>query len=96
MKTVHTYKLKSTMFLPEEADILTVQVQQGIPTLWALVDLQNELEYRMIRVVNVGEEVKENMKYINTFTEGLFDWDVYEKLPRYLEANTQYRDREGN
>ena len=83
MKTVYKYELRSqdsSISLPEEAEILTVQLQNGIPTLWALVDPENELETRFISIVGTGWEVAETVKYICTYMDGPFVWHAFEMI----------------
>ena len=80
MKVVYKYEFKPIIALPKRAEILTMQMQHGIPTLWALVDPENELEDRVIDVVGTGWEVKDNMKYICTYMDGPFVWHAFERL----------------
>lgn len=83
MKTIYKYELRSqdtSMKLPKEAEILTVQIQDGRPMLWALVDPENVLEDRFIYTVGTGWEVEDNMKYICTYIEGYFVWHVFEMI----------------
>ena len=84
MKTIYKYELKSQdaiVKLPLGAQILTVQLQAGTPTLWALVDPDNVLEDRFISIVGTGWEVEDNMKYICTYMEErFFVWHVFEIL----------------
>lgn len=83
MKTIYKYELRSqnpSMKLPKGAEILTVQVQDGRPMLWALVDPENVLEDRFITTFGTGWEVEGNMKYICTYMEGYFVWHVFEMI----------------
>lgn len=83
MKVVYKYELRpqnSIMKLPKGAEILTVQLQYGIPTLWALVDPENELEDRLIDIIGTGWEVTDNIKYICTYMDGPFVWHAFERL----------------
>ena len=83
MKTIYKYELTSqdaSMKLPKGAEILTVQIQDGRPMLWALVDPDNVLEDRVISTVGTGWEVEDNMKYICTYMEGYLVWHVFEMI----------------
>lgn len=83
MKTIYKYELRSqdaSMKLPKGAEILTVQLQDGRPMMWALVDPENVLEDRFISTVGTGWEVEDNMKYICTYMEGYFVWHVFEMI----------------
>ena len=83
MKTIHKYELRSqdaSMKLPKGAEILTVQIQDGRPMIWALVDPENVLVDRFISIVGTGWQVEDNTKYICTFMEGYFVWHVFEMI----------------
>lgn len=83
MKTIYKYELTSqdaSMKLPKGAEILTVQIQDGRPMLWALIDPDNVLEDRVISTVGTGWEVEDNMKYICTYMEGYLVWHVFEMI----------------
>lgn len=82
MKTIYKYRLSgrytTTLELPKQAQILSVQSQEGVPTLWALVDTSKELEQRYFTVVGTGWEVEEEVCHIGTYMEGMFVWHVFE------------------
>jgi hypothetical protein len=82
MKTVYKYQLRGRyttgLELPPQAQILSVQSQEGIPTLWALVDPQEETQQRYFRVVGTGWEIEEEVNHIGTYMEGAFVWHVFE------------------
>jgi len=80
MNIVYKYEVKPIMLLPKGAEILTMQMQHGVPTLWALVDPENELEDRLIDIVGTGWDVKENTKYVCTYMDGPFVWHAFERL----------------
>ena len=74
MKTIWKYKIpledKFSLELPKDAVILTVQIQQGVPQLWVMVNTENEVEKRYFWLQGTGQEIYETdrvMKYINTF-----------------------------
>ena len=83
MKTIYKYTLDSqdcTLHLPKGAEILTIQLQNGIPTLWALVNPMTVTEERHICIVGTGWQVEDNMKYITTYMDGYFVWHVFELI----------------
>jgi hypothetical protein len=84
MKTIHKYTLTSqdyTLTLPKGAEILTVKLQNGVPTLWAIVDTEEYLkDSRHICIVGTGWELNDNMKYIETYMEEYFVWHVFELI----------------
>ena len=56
MKTIYKYTLDShdcTLQLPKGAEILTVQLQNQIPTLWALVNPMTVTEERHICPIHI-------------------------------------------
>ena len=83
MKTIYKYPLNShdcTLQLPKGAEILTVQLQNQIPTLWALVNPMTVTEERHICIVGTGWDVEDNMKYITTYMDGYFVWHAFELI----------------
>lgn len=53
--------------LPIGAKILTVQTQNDLPHIWALVDPSAEKEIRTFRLAGTGHTIKEtNLDYIGT------------------------------
>ena len=83
MKTIYKYTLDSqdcTLHLPKGAEILTVQLQNGIPTLWALVNPMTVTEERHICIVGTVWDVEDTMKYITTYMDGYFVWHVFELI----------------
>ena len=63
------------------ASILTVQVQNDVPCLWALVDPKMHMVYRTIYIRGTGHEFDAKaFKYINTFQQlnGGLVWHVFE------------------
>ena len=47
--------------MPIGAKVLTVQVQHGIPVLWAEVDTKAEKEERCFEIFGTGNEMPEDM-----------------------------------
>jgi hypothetical protein len=83
MKKVFKYELHghdSIVKLPLGAEILSVQLQNDRPVLWALVDPGNELVERSICIIGTGWDVENNMKYINTYMEEYFVWHAFELI----------------
>jgi hypothetical protein len=83
MKTIYKYTLDSkdcTLQLPKGAEILTIKLQNNIPTLWALVNPMTVTEERHICIVGTGWQVEDNMKYITTYMDAYFVWHVFELI----------------
>lgn len=55
--------------LPENAQVLTVQLQDGFPCIWALVDSSKPLKTREFHLYGTGQPIKEcdTLKYVGTF-----------------------------
>lgn len=74
MKIIYKYPLKTTgiqsIMMPKNANILTAQVQNDIPCLWAVVEPEKELEERHIITYGTGHPFTESNgkhKYIATY-----------------------------
>ncbi len=71
MKTIYKYTLDSqdcTLQLPKGAEILTVQLQNQIPNLWALVNPNtSESEERHISIVGTGWQVEDLKDFLDKF-----------------------------
>ena len=67
--------------MPKDSTLLTVQVQNGVPCLWVVVETDKEIEERFIRIIGTGHSVPENvLRYIGTFQvmKGTFVGHVFE------------------
>lgn len=85
MSVIYKYKLEITdvqrVPLRPGAKILTVQMQNGVPCLWALVDEPfTHSEYRTIYIVPTGVSFQEVGRYIATFqtNDGALVFHVFE------------------
>lgn len=75
---------RQTLFLPEGARILTVQMQDYAPQLWAIVDESEPSEPREIAIYGTGNPMPDEPGiYIGTFQmhDGALVWHVFE-VPR--------------
>lgn len=75
-KTIWKYPLTvpwvQYISMPKDAEILTIQVQDNIPCLWALVDPDEKKQTRAIEIFGTGHSIDAdrlpgNRKYISTF-----------------------------
>lgn len=61
MKTIHKFPLaivdRQTIITHSGAEVLSVQVQKTIPSLWMLVDTEMPKEQMTIRIHGTGHEV---------------------------------------
>lgn len=86
MKTIHKYTLVVTdnqfVDMPKWAKILSVQVQNNIPCIWAEVNTDMPIEKRCFEIFGTGNPIHEDMgvsrEYIGTFQMIHFVWHLYE------------------
>jgi hypothetical protein len=82
MKTIYKYPLTlsdNPISMIKGAEILTVKLQNGTPTLWALVDTNEYLEEsRLIVIRGTGHNIEDNAKHITTYMDDPFVWHVFE------------------
>lgn len=91
MKAIWKYEMhileEFTIEMPVGAEVLSVQVQDGLPYIWALVEPENERASRMFSLRGTGHPAGDlcGVKFIGTFQMRggmlvfhLFDsgWDV--------------------
>ena len=71
--TIYKYKLsvqdQQEIHIPAGAKLLSAQMQDGAPCLWALVNTGNPLEEVVIRMYGTGHEVTNpgTLEFIGTF-----------------------------
>lgn len=81
MKTVFKYPLLANrrgVEMPRGARILTVMMQAGGPTVWALVDPSAEKVYRTVHIVGTGHEVPPHTVYVGSVIDGPFVWHIFD------------------
>ena len=83
MKTIWKYEVSpvTELDMPAGAEVLDLQVQNGVPAMWALVDPNAVKVKRFFRMYGTGHEMPNNPgKYVRTFqTQGLV-FHVFEYL----------------
>ncbi len=71
MKTIHKYQLSAAdeqeIPMPVNAQILSVQMQDGIACLWAVVDTCEVIANRKIHIRGTGHSLGNVGRYISTF-----------------------------
>lgn len=68
-----------TLSIPEEFQFLTVQVQDGVPTLWVEVDPESPKVEVKIAIVGTGGKVPDpSTLYVGTVQLGGFVWHFYD------------------
>jgi hypothetical protein len=85
MVTIHKYQFTIAddvvIEMPEGARVLSVQVQNGIPTLWAMVETDWKKEKRKFRVYGTGHALNglDFMRtHIGTIQLNGFVWHIFE------------------
>lgn len=68
--------------LPAGSDILSIQIQNDIPTMWARVDLNQELMHaRRFRILGTGQPTDEcDLSYICTIQYREFVGHIFEAI----------------
>lgn len=69
--------------MPKGAEILTVQNQYEMPTVWAIADPMAPKELRHFELLGTGQDIDTTgKKYIGTFqmSEGTLVWHLFEKI----------------
>lgn len=79
MKTVYKYPLEQpTIPMPEGAVIRDVAYQNGVPCIWAQVDLDKPLVTRVFTVIGTGHPVPDRSTYVKTLHNPPHVWHLYE------------------
>lgn len=79
-KTIHKYILTSSMEMPKGAQILDIQMQGALITIWALVDPNAPLEVRRFETAGTGWTVGEGLWYIKSLQDGSYVWHIFEAI----------------
>ena len=85
MKTIFKYQLaitdEQTLFLPKDAEILSVADQGGMLCMWAAIETCNLPESRVIKIYGTGHTLQPDERYIGTIMQagGALVWHVFEK-----------------
>ena len=94
MKRVYKYPLdiqdEATVMMPIGARVLSVQVQNGRPCLWAAVDpTETEIEKRLFRIAGTGHPIHDDVVdgFIGTIQlyDGKLVFHVFEA--KYIKEN---------
>ncbi len=85
MKTIFKYSLSISdqvlLYLPEEAEVLSVQGQADQLVLWAIVDPSRNVEPRLFSIYGTGNLFQsDNARYIGTAQVNSYVWHVFEEL----------------
>jgi hypothetical protein len=84
MRTVFKYPLQlisgaQTIKMPYEADVVFVDMQNGILTIWAEVDTEEEVIDRGFEVFGTGHSIPDGRTFVGTaHSPDGYLWHVYE------------------
>ena len=83
MRTIWKYRFpegdETVLTMPMGAHVLTIQVQDGSPVLWALVDPDAPPEPRLFYVKGTGWVIDQPLgRYVGTVQLAGFVWHVFE------------------
>lgn len=84
MKTIYKYPLilkeRQQIELPTSAKFLSLQVQDGTPTIWCMVDTSMQSTYMAsVYIFGTGHEVtcSEDCTFLGTVQQGSYVWHVF-------------------
>jgi hypothetical protein len=86
MKRIYKYELKDGrgVEMPIGAKVLTIQTQNGLPYIWALVDTDAECDFRYFTIVGTGHDFPnaDDFNYISTIQDVPFVWHIFECIKK--------------
>ena len=84
MKKIYKYTLRISdeqeIEIPDDSEILSVQMQSGEPQIWVLVNPENYTMKRRFKIYGTGHDVEDGLKFIGTFQSGPFVWHLFEVM----------------
>ena len=88
MSVVYKYQFnidgRVVIDMPEHAKVLSVQMQRGVPTLWAMFqpDSPQRYRHRAFEIVGTGHDFSNSgLVYVATFQDGPLVWHMFEVTP---------------
>jgi hypothetical protein len=74
-----------TLDLPKDSEILSAQIQNGIPCMWVLVEEKAPLKKRTFKLFNTGVQIKEPgmLDYVATIQNGAIVFHIFEELIKH-------------
>lgn len=82
MQTIWKYPLTeevNVLEIPKDAKFLDMQLQNGKPTIWLLLNSEKEKEKRVIAIIGTGWDIKHEIRsYLGTFQDGSLVFHVFE------------------
>ena len=82
MKKIFKYNVAIGPFeveMPEFSNVMSVQMQSGVPVMWALVDPEQKMIMRKFEVHGTGHDIKAAYAdFVGTFQTGPLVWHLFE------------------
>lgn len=68
------------LVMPSDAEVLSVQMQQGVLCLWAKLETKRPCSQRRVRIVGTGNPCVDVGRYVGTVQQydGALIWHVFE------------------
>ena len=87
MRVIYKYNLLTSYYqslmMPSDHEILSVAMQHGMPTLWALVDPEAPNRGCDVYCVGTGQALDSVPgKYVGTVIDGMYVWHFFEGAKR--------------
>lgn len=73
-------RFNNLLMMPKDAQILTIQIQNNQPTIWAMVDIQNNLNGLESHLTGIKYSAHEEREF-----ETIFTGETMDKLPEGKE-----------
>lgn len=85
MITIHKYQFEIAnrveIEMPAGANVLSIQLQDGKPTVWAMVETTYSSEKRVFRIYGTGHKLDmfaTEGRYLSTIQHNGFVWHIFE------------------
>ncbi len=81
MNTIYKYQFniedEIIIEMPEMSEILSIQVQDGVPTMWVRVDTNKPILRRHFNVYGTGHQVRLIQNHYGTIQFNGFVWHIF-------------------
>lgn len=79
----HAQRGEIKIEMPLASKVIALQVQEGVPMLWAevILEIPQKLETRTFAVHGTGHSIPWDRDYVGTWQEPPYVWHLYEVRP---------------
>jgi hypothetical protein len=71
------------VIMPKRAGLLDLRMQERVPTLWALVDVEEEMVTNTFHTYGTGRDLPRDIlieqEYIGSYSDGIFELHVFKE-----------------